>query len=134
VDEAEIGRRYNIPGRAYADFAILRGDPSDGLPGVAGIGEKTAAALIAKHGSLANVVAAAKGATSGPLAKVAGAADYIERAERVVRITDAAPVGDADITLPLHPPHRSLAKTAASYALGGPVERLMEAIATARET
>src|ERR1035437_9208751 len=37
-DEAEVERRYSIPGRAYADFAILRGDPSDGLPGVAGGG------------------------------------------------------------------------------------------------
>ena len=45
VDEAEIGRRYGIPGRAYGDFALLRGDPSDGLPGVPGIGEKTAAQL-----------------------------------------------------------------------------------------
>ena len=42
VDEAEVTRRYGIPGRAYGDFALLRGDPSDGLPGVKGIGEKTA--------------------------------------------------------------------------------------------
>ena len=53
VDEAEITRRYGIPGRAYGDFAILRGDPSDGLPGVRGIGEKTASrSSIAEHGSL----------------------------------------------------------------------------------
>jgi len=58
VDEAEITRRYGIPGRAYGDFALLRGDPSDGLPGAAGIGEKTAARLIAEHGSLASVLAA----------------------------------------------------------------------------
>src|SRR3989442_1114202 len=58
VDEAEITRRYGIPGRAYGDFALLRGDPSDGLPGVPGIGEKTAARLIAAHGSLAKVLAA----------------------------------------------------------------------------
>src|SRR2546423_486828 len=58
VDEAEITRRYGIPGRAYGDFAILRGDPSDGLPGVPGIGEKTAAALVAKYGSLDAMLAA----------------------------------------------------------------------------
>jgi 5'-3' exonuclease len=40
VDEAEIQRRYNIPGRGYGDFALLRGDPSDGLPGRAGIGPR----------------------------------------------------------------------------------------------
>src|SRR5689334_5449989 len=49
VDEAEITRRYAIPGRAYGDFALLRGDPSDGLPGVPGIGEKTAAKLVAEQ-------------------------------------------------------------------------------------
>jgi 5'-3' exonuclease len=50
VDEAEVTRRYKIPGRSYADFAVLRGDPSDGLPGVKGIGEKTAASLLNTHG------------------------------------------------------------------------------------
>ena len=50
VDEAEVTRRYKIPGRAYADFAVLRGDPSDGLPGVKGIGEKTAASLLNTYG------------------------------------------------------------------------------------
>src|SRR4029453_10952889 len=58
VDEAEITRRYGIPGRPSPDFALLRGDPSDGLPGVRGIGEKTAAALIAKYGSLDAILAA----------------------------------------------------------------------------
>src|SRR5437016_14589467 len=57
VDEAEITRRYGIPGRAYGDFALLRGDPSNGLPGVPGIGEKTEARLIAGHGSLATGLA-----------------------------------------------------------------------------
>ena len=44
IDEQAVADRYKIPGRAYADFAVLRGDPSDGLPGVPGVGEKTAAA------------------------------------------------------------------------------------------
>ena len=52
VDEAAITARYQIPGRAYADFATLRGDPSDGLPGVAGVGDKTAAALVRTFGSV----------------------------------------------------------------------------------
>ncbi|MGO9954386.1 MAG: flap endonuclease [Solirubrobacteraceae bacterium] len=56
VDEAEITRRYAIPGRRYADFAILRGDPSDGLPGLKGVGAVTAAAMIRRHGDIAGVL------------------------------------------------------------------------------
>ena len=52
VDEDEVARRYSIPGRSYADFAILRGDPSDGLPGVAGVGAKKAADLVRRYGSV----------------------------------------------------------------------------------
>ena len=58
VDEAEITRRYGIPGRGYLDFALLRGDPSDGLPGVDGIGEKNETKLIAEHGKLDRLAAA----------------------------------------------------------------------------
>lgn len=56
IDESEITRRYGIPGRSYADFAILRGDPSDGLPGLKGVGSVTAAAMIRRHGDLAGVL------------------------------------------------------------------------------
>ena len=52
IDEPTVTKKYGIPGRAYADFATLRGDPSDGLPGVKGVGDKTAAALITQWGSL----------------------------------------------------------------------------------
>jgi 5'-3' exonuclease len=52
VDEAEVKKRYGIPGTAYSDFAILRGDPSDGLPGVAGVGPKKAADLVKKYKSV----------------------------------------------------------------------------------
>ncbi|HVC74761.1 MAG TPA: 5'-3' exonuclease, partial [Mycobacteriales bacterium] len=58
MGESEVADRYGVPGRGYADFAVLRGDPSDGLPGVKGVGEKSAAALVTKFGSLDAMVAA----------------------------------------------------------------------------
>jgi DNA polymerase-1 len=59
VDPAEVQKRYGIPPRLVPDFIALRGDPSDGLPGAPGIGEKTAAALLQAHGSLEGAIAAA---------------------------------------------------------------------------
>jgi len=131
IDEAEIERRYGIPGTRYFDFAVLRGDPSDGLPGVRGIGEKTAGALVAKYGSLDAVVEAARGATSGPLQKVASSLDYIERARTVVRIATEAPIGEVDASFPQHPPDEKLTATAESHGLAGPVRRLLAAMAPA---
>ena len=58
VDEAAVTKKYQIPGRDYAAFAALRGDPSDGLPGVPGVGEKTAAALVRVFGSVEAILAA----------------------------------------------------------------------------
>ena len=131
VDEAEIARRYGIPGRAYLDYAILRGDPSDGLPGVPGIGEKTAARLIAQYGSLAGVLAA----TELPAAvarRLASAGDYLAAAVRVVPPVADAPVGDVDTRIAAAPAHpRRLARLAAEHRLEGPVARLQEALAAA---
>jgi 5'-3' exonuclease len=124
VDEKWIEEKYGIPGRAYSDFAILRGDPSDGLPGVPGVGEKTASLLIAKHGSLAGVLRASKGATSGPLAKVAGAEDYVRRAADVVRMKGDCSAGEVDLTLGKRPMSRRLPKLATELGLSGPIERL----------
>ena len=56
IDEDEVTRRYDIPGRRYGDFAILRGDPSDGLPGLKGVGAVTAAGMIRRHGDIAGVL------------------------------------------------------------------------------
>jgi 5'-3' exonuclease len=133
VDEKEISRRYGIPGRSYADFAILRGDPSDGLPGVRGVGAKTAASLVSTHGTLEEILEAAHRTPAGPLAKIAASADYLERAARVVRITGDAPVADIDITLPTHPPKvRKVKELAERYALAGATTRLLAAISGPR--
>ena len=87
VDEAEVERRYSIPGRAYADFAMLRGDPSDGLPGVAGIGAKKAADLVRRHGSVGAMLEAGIFRSAD--------ADYLEKARRIV-----PPVSDLGIEVP----------------------------------
>lgn len=81
IDEAEVSRRYGIPGRLYADFAVLRGDPSDGLPGLSGVGAKTAAAMVTKYGGINGLLAA------GVLSETAR--EYVLRARQVV--TPGAP-------------------------------------------
>jgi len=58
VDAQEVVRRYGIPPELVPDFIALRGDPSDGLPGAPGIGPKTAAELLQRHGSLEAAIAA----------------------------------------------------------------------------
>jgi 5'-3' exonuclease len=77
VDEAAVTRRYGIPGRSYADFAILRGDPSDGLPGLKGVGAVSAAQLIRKHGGVAGLL------RDGRLAD--DDREYLHRAMQVAR-------------------------------------------------
>ena len=129
VNEAYIEERYGIPGRAYLDYAVLRGDPSDGLPGVRGIGEKTASALLATHGSLEKVVAAARAKPAGgPLGKVARELDYVERAVQVVTITTDLPLPDVALGRPRPELDARLERLARSHGLLGPVRRLVEAL------
>ena len=129
VDESYITNKYGIPGRTYGDFALLRGDPSDGLPGVVGIGEKTASALIAKYGSISKVIEAAiLGEPSSALAKVRGSLDYLDRAARVVLISDDVDIGEVEMVLPTGPFDRSTFERAASLGLEGALRRLTEAL------
>ena len=60
----EIMARFGVPAARYADFAVLRGDASDGLPGVSGIGAKTAAALVVRFGTVEAIVEAAHNRSS----------------------------------------------------------------------
>ncbi|GAB7145247.1 5'-3' exonuclease [Mycobacterium riyadhense] len=136
---AEVAELYGVPvdraGPAYAELALLRGDPSDGLPGVPGVGEKTAAALLAQHGSLANILAAANDPKSklakGLRAKLQDARDYIEAAGQVVRVATNAPVKLSTPTdrLPLvaTDPART-ADLAARYGVATSIARLQKAL------
>lgn len=132
VDEAEIRRRYGIPGRAYGDFALLRGDPSDGLPGVPGIGEKTAAKLIAEHGSLAAVLAS-KTLAPTIARRLAAARDYLAAARRVVLPVATIPLPAVDLAVPDRPADpATLARLAAEHQLATPVKRVEDALTARR--
>jgi len=73
VDAAEVKRRYGIAPTAVPDFIALRGDPSDGLPGAPGIGEKTAATLLQKHGTLDALLDAVADDDAGERPRIAAA-------------------------------------------------------------
>jgi 5'-3' exonuclease len=136
---AEVAEHYGVPadraGPAYAELALLRGDPSDGLPGVPGVGEKTAATLLAQHGSLEQILAAVHDPKSkmakGLRAKLLGAVDYIEAAGQVVRVATDAPVTLSTPTdgLPLAAAHpKRTAKLATALGVGSSIARLQKAL------
>src|SRR5439155_7489891 len=129
VDEAYIETKYGIPPRAYLDYAVLRGDPSDGLPGVRGIGEKTAAQLLQKYGSIDDVVVAAlEREQGGALGKVAADVDYVEKAVRVVTIPTDLPIPDVDLTRPRPELTKELEQLGERHGLLNPVRRLVSAL------
>lgn len=129
VDQQWIAQKYGIPGDRYLDYALLRGDPSDGLPGVRGIGEKTASALLTRYGSL-DAILAAPDLNASTRAKLDASASYLDAARRVVAPAADCPVRAADGALPCAATDPSaLAARAAAYGLGGVVERLATALA-----
>lgn len=121
VNEAEVTRRYGIPGRRYADFAMLRGDPSDGLPGLKGVGAVAAASMIRQYGGVAQLLEAHRLSEHDH--------EYLSRAQRVV-----PPVPDLPIELPegsrAHYPAdpEGLNKLMAEYGLQAASSRLVEAL------
>jgi 5'-3' exonuclease len=136
VDEAAVAAKYGIPGRAYADFAVLRGDPSDGLPGVAGVGAKTAAALINEFGDLAGIRAAVARTvvpkpplTAAVLKRMHAAASYLDSAPVVVAVEKAIDLPPIEGTLPRVPADPpALASLAAAHGLESSLRRLGAAL------
>ncbi|WP_370359917.1 5'-3' exonuclease H3TH domain-containing protein [Catenulispora sp. MAP12-49] len=134
VTDDTLREKYGITGGEYADFAALRGDPSDGLPGVAGIGEKTAAALISQYGDLAGVRAAAGDPASAlkpaQRKRIIEAAGYLDAAPTVVRVVRDAPVAEHDDLLPREPKDAVMAEMLAEkFGLKGAVARLTKVMA-----
>lgn len=132
TDEVVVGKYAVLPSQ-YADFATLRGDASDGLPGVAGIGEKTAASLLLKFGTLEGIVAAAQdeasGMAPGPRRKILDATDYLAIAPTVVAVRRDLELPATDLSRPSEPRDPSaLAALDERWGLGSSLERLLEAL------
>ncbi len=134
VDQAQLRTAYGVgTGDAYAEMAVLRGDASDGLPGVPGIGEKTAASLLGRFGSLDAVrAAAAAGDTRlspAVLRRIVEGADYLDRAPGVVRVLRDGELPTFDDALPLTPPdHHRLQQLATRWNLESSVARVVTAM------
>ncbi|MFF9479020.1 5'-3' exonuclease H3TH domain-containing protein [Streptomyces sp. NPDC014733] len=133
TDEALLREKYGVDGRGYADLALLRGDPSDGLPGVPGIGEKTAAKLLDAYGDLDGIIAAAADPASKltptQRRRLTEAAPYLAVAPKVVRVATDVPVPQSGFALPRKPadPER-LESLAARWGLGGSLQRLLDTL------
>ncbi|MGH3098258.1 MAG: 5'-3' exonuclease [Streptosporangiales bacterium] len=137
VDDAWLRAKYGVPGAQYADFALLRGDPSDGLPGVPGVGERTAADLVGRYGDLSGLLAALDGGSlsAGPTAKLRGARAYLEAAQVVVRVATDAALPPYDPALPARAaaPDR-LVELSDRFGLDNPLNRVLDALTGAQPT
>jgi len=133
ITEEVVRTKYDVEASQYADFATLRGDNSDGLPGVAGVGEKTAATLLGRFGDIDGIVAAAHDPASdlgpGPRGKIKAAADYLAVAPKVVAVVRDLDLGDPDLTLPRTPADPdAVVALDERWALGSSAVRLVQAL------
>jgi 5'-3' exonuclease len=135
VDQARLAEKYDIgSGRQYAALAALRGDPSDGLPGVPGIGDKTAAALLKRSGDLAGLLRALDAGdtavTGAQTGKLNAARAYLDVAPTVVDVVRDVPLPDVPDALPREPADpQALAALVERWGLATSVDRVHQAIA-----
>ncbi len=135
---SEVQDQYGVPATHYADFAMLRGDPSDGLPGVAGIGAKTAALVVAKFGSIENIVAAAQSGDplmSGSVrSKIMASLDYLAVAPLVVRGRTDVEIAELSTAIPAVPADPEMfAALGEQFGIGSALDRLTAALAAVHE-
>ncbi len=128
-----VRAKYGIDARQYADFATLRGDASDGLPGVAGVGEKTAATLLGRFGDMDGIIAAAADPDAelgpGPRGKIKAAASYLEVAPQVVAVARDLDLGSPDTRLPAEPQDLArVAELGTRWGVESPVQRLTDVL------
>jgi len=133
VDNDWVRAKYGIDARQYADFATLRGDASDGLPGVAGVGEKTAATLLRRFGDIPGILAAAEDPASdlgpGPRMKIRAALDYLSVAPTVVAVLRTIDGALPNLAVPATPRDpEALIELDRRWDLGSSAGRLVEAL------
>lgn len=133
VTDAVVVEKYAVLPSQYADFATLRGDASDGLPGVAGVGDKTAASLLLKFGTLEGIVDAARDPSSpmapGPRRKILDAESYLAVAPLVVAVRRDLALPEQDLSRPEKAADESaLSALDERWGLGSSLERLMETL------
>ncbi|MCU1415090.1 MAG: flap endonuclease [Microbacteriaceae bacterium] len=137
LDAAALEAKQGVSPTQYADFAVLRGDPSDGLPGVAGIGEKTAAALLHDFGNLDGIVAAAAdpgtALSAAVRGKISAAQDYLKVAPRVVEVVRDLDLPEFDGRIRPSTPDQdnSLEELSSTWGLSSSLKRAQRALADA---
>lgn len=135
VDDQWVFDKYGVHANQYVDFAVLRGDPSDGLPGVKGIGDKSAAQLVAKYGDLESMLGAAgdpkaSGMSAGLASKLAAAVDYLGPAREVVAVVRNLPVAGLDLRIGGDRVDLdACAALTEQHGLGSSMERILKALA-----
>lgn len=133
VTNAVVREKYGVDAHQYADFATLRGDTSDGLPGVAGVGEKTAATLLGRFGSVDGIREAALDPSAdlapGPRSKIVAASEYLAVAPQVVAVARDIDLGEPDLRVPRTPVDpEALKELADRWGLSSPIARLVETL------
>ncbi|MGA9748360.1 MAG: 5'-3' exonuclease [Nocardioides sp.] len=132
-----VREKYGVEATQYADFATLRGDASDGLPGVAGVGDKIAATLLQRFGDIDGIIAAADDPDANmapsPRRKIKDAAAYLGVAPEVVAVARQIDLGSPDLTLPLTPVDPAgLTRLSEQWGLDSPAARLVETLTSLR--
>jgi 5'-3' exonuclease len=133
VDTSWIANKYDIPGDRYALFAMFRGDPSDGLPGVKGIGEKGAALISKNFASVDEVIEGAKAShdslTPNLIKKILEGQDYLKIAPTLVQCARDVSLPHIDLALPKRPSDLTeIYALQKQYGLGASVDRLIAAL------
>jgi 5'-3' exonuclease len=133
LTDAALIAKYGITPAQYADFAAMRGDASDGLPGVAGIGEKSAAALLTAYGDLDGILAAASdpasAMTAGQRAKFEAAAAYLTVAPQVVKVVRDLELPEFDATFG-NADEAACTALAEQYGLTSSMQRALAALSS----